>query len=133
MSEAAPTFCSVQLRAITELAPAARGVASILTAQKYNLEAVAVTVVFLPDPSTFGLDNYTFVVINHDGAIVVRQPMVMVPAAEGAWGGTANVNLEAPAAALGPVLVFASNTAGLLGPQVAGGTLTTCYESDDSN
>lgn len=121
------TFCAVRLRATTERAPAAIGQASVVTSSKYDMELVDVVVGLLPDPSVFGLDNYTFILIDPGtGVIFIRQAMVTVPSGEGAWGGTFTHDLGSGAVPLGLVLVFASDVAGLLGPQVAGGTLADC-------
>lgn len=120
-------FCSVRLHATTERAPAAVGVAPFIPPTKYDIEIVAVTVGLLPDPAIFGLDNYTFIVVDPtSGRIAIRQPMVMVPSGEGAWGGTYTQGSESGPVPMGPVLVFASNLDGLLGPQVAGGSFAQC-------
>ncbi len=120
-------FCAVQMRPTTELAPAANGVASLVTVSKYDTQLVAVVVGLLPDPSVFGLDNYTFLVVDPaTGITAIRQPMVIVPSGEGAWGGTYTQSVGMGTVPLGPVMVFASNLDGLLGMQVAAGSFLAC-------
>ena len=120
-------FCAIRMRTTTELAPAANGVASWVTVTKYDVQLVSVVVGFLPDPAIFGLDNYTFLVVDpNTGTTFVRQPMTMVPSGEGAWGGTYTQSLGNGSVPLGPVMVFASNLDGLLGIQVAAGSFAAC-------
>ena len=123
-------LCVARLTPVGTVAPNATGLAFLLKASTGAAARAFVILGPLPDPATLGLAAYDFLIVDPaTGATVVRHGMRLLPSAafgEGIWVGTAMVTLTGGTLPCGPVMVFASDINGLLGPQVAGGVLSTC-------
>jgi|GEM_PF-3679941 len=122
-------LCATRLHPVGSIAPDATGVATVMRSSGRMVTAFVI-VGPLPDPASLGYAYYVFLVVDPDsGAAVIRQPMVTLPAGEfgdDVWGGTATVGLDDCELPCGPVMVFASDINGSLGPQVAAGVLEGC-------
>ena len=124
------TLCTTPVTGILNVSAGAVGPATLITSASFGAQTIAVVVGFLPNPASLGdaYNAYAFLLVDPSTAkAVVNQLMVYLPTGEGTWAGTASIQTSTGTfPSNGLIMVFVSRSAdGLLGPQVAAGTLVT--------